>query len=80
MNPAEHAELQWQVKELLDKWFIKESLSSCAVPALLVPKKDDMCVDSCAINTITVKYRFPVPRVDDMLDLMSGAIIFSNID
>ena len=40
MNPAEHAELQWQVEELLDKWFIKESLSSCAVSALLAPKKN----------------------------------------
>ena len=83
MNLADHAKLQRHVEELLDKRFIKESLSPCPVPALLASKKDDtwrMCVDSCAIDKITVKYRFPIPYLDDMLDLMSGVTIFFKID
>lgn len=83
MNPTEHAELQRQVDDLLHKGFIHESLSPCAVSTLLIPKKDGswrMCVDSRAINRITVKYHFSISRLNDMLDTMVGATIFSKID
>jgi len=59
MNLAQHTELKRQVDELLCKGFIKESLSLCAVPALLIPMKDGswrMCMDSHAINKIIIKY------------------------
>jgi hypothetical protein len=82
-NPEETKEIQCQVQELPNKGYVHESLSPCVVPVILVPKKDGswhMCVDCRAINNITIRYRHPIPRLDVMLDELSGTVVFSKVD
>jgi hypothetical protein len=82
-NPEETKEIQKQVQAILDKGYIRISLSPCVVPVILVPKKDGtwrMCVDCRAINNITIRYCHPIPRLEDMLDELSGAVVFNKID
>ena len=76
-NLKETKELQRQVEKLLTKGHVRESMSPCVVSMLLMPKNDGtwrMCVDCGAINNITVKYKHPIPRLDDITknDLKSG--------
>ncbi|KAI0529651.1 hypothetical protein KFK09_002205 [Dendrobium nobile] len=83
LSPKEQQILQSIIEELLNKQLIQDSISTCAVPALLVPKKNgerQLCVDSRAINKITVKYHFPVPRIEELLDKLVGASVFLKLD
>jgi hypothetical protein len=81
--PQENEEVKRQVQDLMDKGLIRESLSPCDVPTVLNPKKDGgwrMSTESREINKITIGYRFPLPRMDDLMDCLSGARFFSKID
>jgi hypothetical protein len=82
-NLEETKEIQRQVQDLLERRYVRESLSPCAAPVILVPKKDGswrMYIDCRAINIITIRYRHPILRLDDMLDELSGSTVFSKVD
>ncbi|GJU76101.1 putative reverse transcriptase domain-containing protein [Tanacetum coccineum] len=83
LAPAEMKELAEQLKELSDKGFIRPSSSSWGAPILFVKKKDGsfrMCIDYRELNKLTVKYRYPLPRIDDLFDQLQGSSIYSKID
>jgi hypothetical protein len=76
MSVTENDEIKKQIQELLDKGVIVPSSLPCGSPIVLVPKKDgtwQMCVDFRALNKITVKNRYPLPRIDDLLDQLKDA-------
>ncbi|KAA0040695.1 pol protein [Cucumis melo var. makuwa] len=83
MAPAELKELKVQLQELLDKGFIRPSVSPWGAPVLFVKKKDGsmrLCIDYRELNKVTVKNRYPLPRIDDLFDQLQGATVFSEID
>ncbi|KAL0546138.1 hypothetical protein IC582_016044 [Cucumis melo] len=83
MAPAELKELKVQLQELLDKGFIRPSVSPWGAPVLFVKKKDGsmrLCIDYRELNKVTVKNRYPLPRMDDLFDQLQGATVFSKID
>jgi hypothetical protein len=83
MPPAELAELKKQLQELLDKGFIRPSTSPWGCPALFVKKKDEnlrLCVDYRSLNAVTIKNKYPLPRIDVLFDQLVGAKVFSKID
>ncbi|KAL0537039.1 hypothetical protein IC582_026007 [Cucumis melo] len=83
MAPAELKELKVQLQELLDKGFIRPSVSPWGAQVLFVKKKDGsmrLCIDYRELNKVTVKNRYPLPRIDDLFDQLQGATVFSKID
>jgi hypothetical protein len=83
MSPTELADLKRQIKDLSAKEFIRPSASPWGAPVFLVKKKDGksrLCVDYRQLNKVTIKIKYPLPRIDDLMDQLSGAVIFSKID
>ena len=83
MSVSEFEELKKQLKELLDKQFIHPSSSPWGAHVIFVKKKDGtqrMCVDYRALNEVTTKNKYPLPRIEDLFDQLKGARVFSKID
>ena len=83
MAPLELKELKLQLQELLEKGFIRPSVSPWGAPVLFVKKKDGtlrLCIDYRQLNKLTVKNKYPLPRIDDLFDQLKGASIFSKVD
>ena len=83
LAPSEMQELSNQLQELLDKGFIRPSSSPWGAPVLFVKKKDGsfrMCIDYRELNKLTVKNRYPLPRIDDLFDQLQGSSYYSKID
>jgi hypothetical protein len=77
------AELKIQLNNLLDKGFIHPNSSPWGCPALFVSKKDKdlrLCVNYRPLNAITIKNKYPLPRIDILFDQLAGAQVFSKID
>ena len=83
MSVMQNEEIKKQVQELIEKGVIRPSTSPCGSPIVLVPKKDGswrMCINYRALNKITIKNRYPLPRIDDFLDQLKHATYFTKLD
>ena len=83
LAPVEMKELATQLQELLDKGMIRPSVSPWGAPVLFVKKKDGsmrLCIDYRELNKLTIKNKYPLPRIDDLFDQLKGAVHFSKID
>ena len=83
LAPVELQELRVQLQELLDKGFIRPSTSPWGAPVLFAKKKDKtlrLCIDYRQLNRVTIKNRYPLPRIDDLFDQLRGARVYSKID
>jgi hypothetical protein len=83
MTPKDLAELKVQLNELLDKGYIRPSSSPWGCPVLFVKKKDQslrLCIDYRPLNAITIKNKYPLPRIDILFDQLAGAKLFSKVD
>ena len=83
MAPAELKELKTQLQELVDRGFIRPSFSPWGASVLFVKKKDDtwrLCIDYRQLNKVTIRNKYPLPRIDDLFDQLQGARVFSKID
>jgi hypothetical protein len=83
MRTLELAELKEHIKELLEKGFIRPSSSPWGAPMICLLKKDGtqrLCVDYRALNEVTIKNKYPLPRIDDLFDQLRDACVFSKID
>ena len=83
MSPIELSELKGQLEELLEKKFIRPSVTPWGAPILFVKKNAGsmrLCVDYRQLNKMTVKNKCPLPRIDDLMDQLQGAVVFSKID
>ncbi|CAA7046066.1 unnamed protein product, partial [Microthlaspi erraticum] len=83
LAPSEMAELKKQLEDLTDKGFVRPSSSPWGAPVLFVKKKDGsfrLCIDYRGLNKVTIKNKYPLPRIDELLDQLQGASWFSKID
>ena len=83
MAPVELKKLKTQLQELVNRGFIWPSISPWRVPMLFVKKKDGtwrLCIDYRQLNKVTIRNKYPLPRVDDIIDQLQGVKVFSKID